>query len=75
MHYFGKSDKDTLLNLTNHTYFNLSGNLGNPSRKYMGICLETQGLPDAIHHQHFPSWVLKEGEPYASVTKYKFSVD
>jgi aldose 1-epimerase len=24
--YFGKSDQDTLLNMTNHTYFNLSGN-------------------------------------------------
>ena len=25
--YYGKSDKDTLLNMTNHSYFNLSGNL------------------------------------------------
>ncbi|MGF6947655.1 galactose mutarotase-like enzyme [Neobacillus sp. B4I6] len=28
---------------------------GVPSRKHLGICLETQGLPDAIHHSHFPS--------------------
>lgn len=25
--YYGKSDKDTILNITNHSYFNLSGNL------------------------------------------------
>lgn len=25
--YYGKSDKDTLLNMTNHSYFNLSGNI------------------------------------------------
>lgn len=47
---------------------------GVPSRKYLGICLETQGLPNAIHHPHFPSWVLRAGETYSSVTKYKFGV-
>jgi aldose 1-epimerase len=47
---------------------------GVPSRKYLGICLETQGLPDAIHHPHFPSWVLQSGEKYSSVTKYRFGV-
>ena len=25
IHYFGKSDKDTVLNMTNHSYFNLNG--------------------------------------------------
>lgn len=47
---------------------------GVPSRKYLGICLETQGFPDAIHHPHFPSVVLDKGEQYSSVTKYKFGV-
>jgi aldose 1-epimerase len=47
---------------------------GVPSRKYLGICLETQGLPDAIHHPHFPSWVLEKGKQYSSVTKYKFGI-
>jgi aldose 1-epimerase len=42
------------------------------SRRYLGLCLETQGLPDAIHHPHFPSCVLKEGETYHSETKYAF---
>jgi aldose 1-epimerase len=47
---------------------------GVPSRKYLGICLETQGLPDAIHHSHFPSSILRAGETYSSVTKYMFGV-
>lgn len=47
---------------------------GIPSRKYLGICLETQGLPDAIHHPHFPSWVLEKDKQYSSTTKYKFGI-
>lgn len=47
---------------------------GIPSRKYLGICLETQGLPDAIHHPNFPSWILEKDQEYKSVTKYKFGV-
>ncbi|ADH61401.1 Aldose 1-epimerase [Thermoanaerobacter mathranii subsp. mathranii str. A3] len=43
-------------------------------RKYLGICLETQGFPDAIHHSNFPSYVLKRGKKYSSVTKYKFGI-
>ncbi|MDP4083241.1 MAG: aldose epimerase family protein [Bacillota bacterium] len=47
---------------------------GIQSEKYLGLCLETQGLPDSIHHPHFPSSILKKEEVYCSVTKYKFSV-
>ena len=47
---------------------------GVPSRKYLGICLETQGLPDAIHHPQFPSWVLLANEERVSTTTYRFSV-
>ena len=43
-----------------------------PSRRYLGLCLETQGLPDAIHHPHFPSVVLNKGETYHSQTNYTF---
>lgn len=45
---------------------------GVPLRKHLGICLETQGLPNAIHYPSFPSIILDEGEKYRSVTKYKF---
>lgn len=47
---------------------------GVKSRKYLGLCLETQGLPDAIHHSNFPGTVLNGGEKYLSITKMTFKV-
>jgi aldose 1-epimerase len=46
---------------------------GIKSRKYLGMCLETQGLPDSIHHSHFPSCVLEKGEEYSTKTTYTFT--
>ena len=40
---------------------------------HSGICLETQCFPDAIHHDQFPSPILRPGEWYHSVTSYTFS--
>ena len=48
---------------------------GVPSRKYLGICLETQTCPNGIHHSHFPSMVLEKGEKYSSITKYRFGLE
>lgn len=36
------------------------------------ICFETQGYPDAINHENFPSVVCKAGEVYKTTTIYKF---
>ncbi len=36
------------------------------------LCLETQGYPDAINHDNFPSVVKKAGEIYQTTTVYKF---
>lgn len=47
---------------------------GVQSRKYLGLCLETQGYPDAVHHENFPSIVVEKGELYYSETKYKFGL-
>ena len=41
-------------------------------RHRQGICFETQGYPDAIHHENFPSAVCKKGEVYQTTTIYKF---
>jgi len=41
---------------------------------YSGICLETQGFPDAINHPGFPSVVLRPGESYSHETKYAFGL-
>lgn len=45
---------------------------GKPVRPYLGVCLETQHLPDAVHHPEFPSIVLTPGEIYRSTTRYAF---
>ncbi len=39
-----------------------------------GICLETQHYPDAVHHPHFPSVILKQGEEYHQETQYVFTL-
>ncbi|WP_371017911.1 aldose epimerase family protein [Pseudalkalibacillus sp. JSM 102089] len=43
-----------------------------PSKKYLGVCLETQKHPNAINQPEFPSVVLSENTPYESKTRYKF---
>ncbi len=42
--------------------------------KRSGFCLETQNYPDAIHHTHFPSPILRPGEIFNSKTMFEFSV-
>ncbi|MCA1055257.1 galactose mutarotase [Rossellomorea aquimaris] len=49
----------------------LSG--GNTARRHTGICLETQGYPDAVNHPGFPSIILKTGETYRASTTYTFT--
>lgn len=36
------------------------------------ICLEAQNFPDAIHHAHFPSPILRQGEIYRATVIYRF---
>ena len=36
------------------------------------FCLETQHFPDAIHHPHFHSTVLRPGQEFRSTTEYRF---
>jgi aldose 1-epimerase len=38
------------------------------------FCLEAQHFPDAVHHDNFPSIILKPGDTYRQTTIYKFSV-
>ena len=37
------------------------------------FCLETQAWPDAVHHETFPSPVLRAGERYRHTTVYRVS--
>jgi aldose 1-epimerase len=40
--------------------------------KHTAVCLETQHYPDAIHHQNFPSIVVRPGEPLKETTLFTF---
>lgn len=41
---------------------------------FAGVTAEMQTFPDSINHAHFPQRVLREGETYANVVRYEFSV-
>jgi aldose 1-epimerase len=41
------------------------------SRKYYGVCLEPQHLPNAVHHSNFPSIQLSAGKTYHWETEYR----
>jgi aldose 1-epimerase len=42
---------------------------------HTGLCLETQHFPDSPNKSSFPSTLLKPGEKYHTVTKYKVSLN
>lgn len=44
------------------------------SRKYLGVCLETQASPASIHHAGFPSVWLDKGETYFKKTSFIFDI-
>ncbi|WP_277630535.1 aldose epimerase family protein [Atopococcus tabaci] len=45
---------------------------GQPVRQYAGLTLETQTLPDAVHHDQFGDITLRPGETFRSQTIYQF---
>lgn len=47
---------------------------GEQLRDYLGVCLETQGPPDSIHHPHFHSSILQAGKEYRSRTIFSFGL-
>ncbi len=47
---------------------------GVPARPSLGLCLEAQVHPNAIHESDFPSILLSPGETYHWKTAYHFSV-
>jgi aldose 1-epimerase len=51
----------------------LTGRGGVVYKKHAGFCLEAQHFPDAVHHDNFPSIILKPGETYRQTTIYKFA--
>lgn len=47
---------------------------GKALNKHAALCLETQHFPDSPNQPAFPSTILKPGEKYHTVTKYKLTV-
>lgn len=48
---------------------------GTPINIHTALCLETQHFPDSPNKPSFPATLLKPGEKYHTVTKYKVSVN
>jgi len=48
-------------------------NAGKGFQKHSALCLETQHFPNSPNQPSFPTTLLKPGEKYHSVTKYKVS--
>ncbi|WP_082235705.1 aldose epimerase family protein [Halobacillus massiliensis] len=42
------------------------------SQNHLGVCFETQASPASLHHDGFPSVLLKAGELYKKKTAFKF---
>lgn len=47
---------------------------GMPARNHLGLCLETQKLPDSPRHENFGSPVLAAGQLYHSETSFSFGL-
>ncbi|KAL5721878.1 aldose 1-epimerase [Ranunculus cassubicifolius] len=52
----------------------ITGKGGAVYGKQSGLCLETQGFPNAINTPNFPSVVVQPGETYKHTMLYEFSV-
>ncbi|XP_057843051.1 uncharacterized protein LOC131052408 [Cryptomeria japonica] len=53
----------------------ITGKGGAVYNKHAGLCLETQGFPNAVNQLNFPSIIVSPGEVYKHSMVYKFSVD
>lgn len=53
----------------------VSGKQGAVYEKHAGLCLETQGFPNAINQPNFPSVVIRPGQKYQHSMLFEFSVE
>ncbi|KAM7482929.1 hypothetical protein LguiB_007512 [Lonicera macranthoides] len=51
------------------------GKGGSVYGKHSGVCLETQGFPNAINQSNFPSVVVQPGEKYKHSMLFEFSAE
>ncbi|GMI99210.1 hypothetical protein like AT3G47800 [Hibiscus trionum] len=43
-------------------------------KTHAGLCLETQGFPDAVNRPNFPSQIISPGKPYKHKMLFKFLI-
>ena len=48
---------------------------GVKARPRLGVCLETQELPNNINVESFSSWIYTKEKPYSAKTIYKFDIN
>lgn len=53
----------------------ITGKHGAKYGKHAGLCLETQGFPNAINQPNFPSVVIEPGQTYKHTMLFKFSTE
>ncbi|KAH7850915.1 hypothetical protein Vadar_004556 [Vaccinium darrowii] len=53
---------------------NVKGKDGFVYKLHAGLCLETQGFPDAVNHPNFPSQIVAPGKMYVHDMLFKFSI-
>ncbi|KAL8118229.1 uncharacterized protein LOC141723629 [Apium graveolens] len=54
---------------------NEKGKSGFVYQKYAGLCLETQGFPNAVNQPNFPSQIVNPGETYEHIMVYRFTTE
>src|SRR5262249_43902940 len=59
---------------TGNRLADVAGKGGRVYPRHGGVCLETQGFPDAVHHESFPSVVLRPGEVRREITRWRFGI-
>jgi len=67
------SEPAIVLYTGNYLNGDLKGKRGCAYGKHAGVCLETGRPPDAVHHPHFPSTILRPGVDYRHTCIYRFS--
>lgn len=60
-------------NFLKNAKFPFKGNY--PQKPQTLLCLETEHMPDSIHHANFTDTVLRPGEVYDFTTEYRFGTD
>ncbi|CAN0901623.1 Galactose mutarotase [Linum grandiflorum] len=58
---------------TSNMLNDVKGKGGFTYQKYAGFCLETQGFPDSVNHQEFPSQIVNPGQSYVHYMVYRFT--